>query len=575
MARERKQRQRARQRGEPESRTEVGPAADLLSPTASVDAPRPDERYSEWADRSLVVTAGPRRGDRWRCYEWQREPLDLAGAGGRIVVLASASQAGKSSIGLALGAGRMLAGEPTLFVMPNTFPAGTQFARERLEPLLSVPPMVHVLHSDRHGGLGKSSAVMFRTLTTGGSASLASAESPAQLAARGASCIVFDEAARFPPSAGKEGPPVSVALERTTAWRDSRAVVLLSSPVVEGDPFDLWYQDGDQRHWFCPCSSCGVFWAPEWEHVSDGAVPSLDCPECGNAHHEGEERIKLLNAGEWRATKEAVDCEIASFRMPRWSSPASSLASIIADRKRAERKRTLAVWTRTAAALPCEPDVDLVDVSDVEDRLEGWPEGWPPKNIDTVVLGCDVQADRIEAAVLGWPKSREWWACLDYHVLRGRPVYDEVWQELMQLVEDTGARLCAVDARHLPDRVWAVARRDRRVVGVMGKEGIRPGIQRPTAKGRFYTVGSDGVKRTVLEDASSGTLRLPAAPWCTKTWLHGLFSEQEKAVERSGRRVMAWVPTFRRNEPLDCLTYARAAVDLVPRSRPRRGVLKV
>ena len=92
--------------------------------------------------------------------------------------------------------------------------------------------------------------------------------------------------------------------------------------------------------------------------------------ECGNAHREGEERLQLLDGGEWRATKEAVDCEIVSFRMPRWSSPASTLAACIADHERAVRKKTVATWTRNCAALPCEPDVDAVDISDVEDRLE-------------------------------------------------------------------------------------------------------------------------------------------------------------------------------------------------------------
>ena len=474
------------------------PASDLLKPASSPRAPSPTERYSEWADRELVVTAGPQRGERWTCYRWQREPLDIAGAGGRIVVLSCASQAGKTSVGLALAAGRMMRGEPVLAVQPSAAPAGVQFARERLEPLLSVPPLVHEIHSERHGGLGRSSAVMFRTLKTGGSVSLAGAESPAQLAARGASCVVFDEVARFPVSSGKEGPPVSIGMERTAAWRESRAVMLISTPVIEADAFDEWLQEGDLRLWFVPCAGCGKWWAPEWEHVSDGAVPSLDCPECGNAHHEGEERLALLDRGEWRATKEAVDCEVVSFRMPRWCSPApaASLRACIADHERAVRKKTLATWTRNCAALPCEPDVDAVDISDVEDRLEEWPENWPPADIAFTTIGADVQANRIEAAVVGWPADRSWWCVQDYHVLRGLPGADDVWREFLQLVDDSGARVAAVDARHLPDRVWAVARRDRRIVGVMGKEGVRDrAIQRPTAKGRFYTVGSDGLKR--------------------------------------------------------------------------------
>ena len=88
------------------------------------------------------------------------------------------------------------------------------------------------------------------------------------------------------------------------------------------------------------------------------------CPECGTAHHDGAERLQLLDRGEWRPTKDAADPEITSYRMPRWCSPAATLAACVADHRRAVRKRTTAVWSRTCAALPADPDVDEVDVAD-------------------------------------------------------------------------------------------------------------------------------------------------------------------------------------------------------------------
>ena len=97
-----------------------------------------------------------------------------------------------------------------------------------------------------------------------------------------------------------------------------------------------------------------------------------------------------------------------------------------------------------------------------------------------------------------------------------------------------------------------------------------PPISPPSGSGWCYTAGSDGVKRAVLAAVDSGWLRLPAAPWCTRSWLHSLTAEHEEVVERSGRRVTVWKQHYRRNEALDCATYALAVAELIPRPRRRR-----
>ena len=122
LGRERTRRYREKKRGD---------AAIALDRRPSKNAPRPGEEYSTWADRTLRITAGPRRGEPWITYLWQREVLDMAGRGGRIVVLRAAAQSGKSSVGLAIGGARLQLGEPVLIVAPTARPAAVEFARER------------------------------------------------------------------------------------------------------------------------------------------------------------------------------------------------------------------------------------------------------------------------------------------------------------------------------------------------------------------------------------------------------------------------------------------------------------
>ena len=229
----------------------------------------------------------------------------------------------------------------------------------------------------------------------------------------------------------------------------------------------------------------------------------------------------------------------------------------------------MATWTRTAAALPAEPDHDLPDVGPIQARLED-VESWPPEGIAFTVAATDVQSNRIETLILGMPADRSWGAVLDYHVTRGRPTEAAVWRALQGIWDDAGVRFGAVDAGYLPAAVRALASRDTRCVPVVGRAGVRQPIAAPGGSGWCYVVGVDGLKRDVLSKVDSGGFRLPAAAWCTRSWLHSLTAEHEEVVERSGRRVTVWKQHYRRNEALDCAVYALALAELVPRPARRR-----
>ena len=383
--------------------------------------------------------------------------------------------------------------------------------------------------------------------------------------------LLADEIARFPASAGREGPPIPLALERTADWRETRSVLLTSTPVLPGDAMDQWYSSGDQRHWFVSCS-CGHAWSPEWKHVA-ADPPAIVCPECGRRYPDGPEHVNLVEGGHWRPTSDAEDPEVISYSLPRWLSAASTLRACVTDRKRAERKNTLAVWRRTCAAVPSDPDPsEVVDVSPIEARREPM-DHWPPADVSIAFGGTDVQADRLEVAILGFPRDRSWSAVLAYHVIRGRPAYAEPWAKLQKVLDGAGVRLCAIDAGFEPRPVRLLAQRDRRVVPIRGMAGDgRMPIEAPAPGGKSWchVVGADPLKRDLLQKVDSGWLRLPRAPWCTSSWLRSLTAEHEERVERAGRVVTRWVVHHRRNEAMDACLYALAVSNLVPAERTGR-----
>ena len=129
-----------------------------------------------------------------------------------------------------------------------------------------------------------------------------------------------------------------------------------------------------------------------------------------------------------------------------------------------------------------------------------------------------------------------------------------MWQALQGIWDDAGVRFGAVDAGYLPQAVKALANRDTRCLPIRGMAGVRQPLGSPSGAGWCFTCGSDGCKRDLLGKVDSGWLRLPAAPWCTRSWLHSLTAEHEEVVERSGRRVTVWKQHYRRNEALDCAT---------------------
>ena len=582
LSADRQRRRRARLRGEVDLAI-----VSLGQNRKSAELAQTDESPAAWVERTCTVPSGPRRGEPLKLYRWQRTILDTLD--NRVTVLRCAAQSGKTAVLLAALAYRLRRGSASLVVAPDASTSGLALVRRRVERQIACcPELAELAQTNRASGLGESARATLRTFRHGASMRTAGAQSPVQLSAEDAEVVIGDELAKWPAQCGAEGDPVLLAVARTEAYRATRWVLLASTPVVDGDPCSRWSAAGDLRRWHVPCGGCGEWWSPEWScsgqeprinlslasmrpaTTTADDTPAIVCPACGHRHPDGDARLELLDRGEWRPTQTAPDPGVVSYILPRWLSPASTLGACIEDRAQADRTRTVAEWTRRVAAEPCEPDPE-VDLTAVREKLVPAGVEFPPSAPVVSVCGADVQANRIECVTVGRLKGGLL-AVTDYRRFYGRAPgvdpTDTAWTDLRRHVRQSGARCCFTDSGYHPDTVVWQHRRDRAIVPIKGRGGEYSSVARGR---RVLLLGVDGLKAEVLTRFLAGTLLVSAGDsFVNEHWLRSLFSETEDTTA-AGARV--WRRVFRRNEVLDCVAYALAALSVVP-NRPR-GPLKL
>ena len=197
-----------------------------------------------------------------------------------------------------------------------------------------------------------------------------------------------------------------------------------------------------------------------------------------------------------------------------------------------------------------------------------------------LTLGVDVQADRIEAALVGWGACGESWIVRQF-VIWGDPTSPRVWADLDGIVatryeharnvEPLQARACCIDTGAATLSVYAWVKTHRG--GVWGIKGMsQPGkpLWPKTAsrknKGRIplHLLNVDAGKdmlyaRLKVKDHGPGFVHLHSS--LAENQLEQLVAEKVKTTFVRGRPGRAWVlPNGARNELLDCYVYAMAAL---------------
>ena len=573
------------------------PLMRLAQATLEMFRPPHKLTVTEWADanRVLVSTDSAEPG-KWNTDRapYQRAVMDaFTQSGVWKIVWMSSSQTGKSVVTMnMLGYAIDVDPGPILYVQPTEARA-EEYSKQRLTPMFeSCAPLRRKIGAAKSRDSGNT---IFLKTFPGGTMTMAGANAPSGLASKPIRYLFLDETDRFPPSAGVEGDPVTLAERRTETFRQNRKVVMVSSPGIKGSSkIERAYMEGTQEEWQTECPHCHQysyirFADIRFKHESykDSAgekhyrVNSVvwRCPLC--ERETGEYETKHSH-GKWVAHNEkALENGIRSFHSNAFISPWSDWKAIILEFLNAKGDpEALKVVTNTLFSESWELRDHSGAPEKMMDRREHY-EAEVPAGVLMLTCGIDTQDNRLEYEVVGWGREEESWG-IAYGIIPGRADAPGTWQQVDELLDRVwmmknghGLRIMATfmdSGGHMTEDVYeGCARRAiKRMFAIKGEGGDKPYVRAMKRAKRNdawkFIVGVDVGKEAILY---ATTIQEPGARYMhfprdsragySQEYFRGLLSERQVIHRRGGQRYIAWEKTYERNEPLDCRNYARAA----------------
>jgi phage terminase large subunit GpA-like protein len=549
--------------------------------------PPPKLSVSEWADtyRRLSPESSAEPG-RWLTAraEYQRGIMDaVSDPAVRTVVVMSSAQVGKTEM-LNNLVGYHIDQDPApILVLQPTLEMAHTWSKDRLAPMLRDTPTLRGKVKEPRSK--NSQNTLLHKVFPGGHITMAGSNSPASLASRPIRVVLCDEVDRYPPSAGSEGDPVSLARKRTaTFW--NRKVILTSTPTVKGaSRVELEFEQSDKRYFHVPCPHCKKEQALKWANVSwpkdEPEEAQYGCEHCGALWTEVQ-RHQAVRKGRWIAEKPGGDR--VGFHLSELYSPWSTLSDIARAFLEAKKSTDLLkTWVNTCLGETWEDRGESIDQHGLYSRREKYPAQVPE---DALILtaGIDVQHDRIEMEVVAWGEGEESWN-VDYRVIPGDTSRDAVWADLddalgSSYTHQTGTQLlitaAVIDSSDQTTTVYSFVKRSRHQRLFAGK-GV-PGQGRPVAqvsrktsgtKRRdvdLYAIGVDDAKgivyaRLKVTEPGPGYCHFPLER--DVEYFEQLTAEKLITKYHKGFARKEWVKARARNEALDCRVYAFAALKIL------------
>ena len=580
--------------------------------TALMEGLRPEQALtvSEWADkhRRLSSKASAEPGP-WRTNRtpYLREPMDCLSSTSPVqrVVMMFAAQTGKTEAGANwLGYVIDHAPGPMLLVQP-TVEMAKRLSKQRLESLITeTPVLAEKIAPSRSRDSGNT---MFAKDFPGGMMLLSGINSATGLRSTPCRYIFCDEIDAFPSDVDGEGDPVSLAEKRATTFA-RRKILLTSTPTVKDfSRIEAEYERSDQRRFYVPCPCCSVMQWLKWPQLKwENNEPATASYECEVCHERFAEIHKpaMLRKGEWRATAPS-NGKTAGFQLSGLYSPLGwlSWADMVDDFLRAKADAPmLKSFVNTRLAETWEEDfASKVSADGLLDRCEHYQAAMVPEGGLALTVGVDVQDNRLAISVWAWGREEEGWL-LDHQEIYGDPSRQELWKQLDEVVlrewpHAVGPAMrpdvVAIDSGgHFTAEVYQYAR-ERARQGVVAIKGQSQRGKPPIGKGSkvdvnhqgrtlkrgavVYLVGGDTVKTTLfgrLKHNEQGAGFLHFHMGTTGEYFEQLTAEKQVLrYNRGGFPTREWVKKpSARNEALDCLVYAYAALNLMYQRFDRRTI---
>ena len=591
----------------------MNPAEQLLTRLCKTCvAPPPELTVSQWADKHRFLSSeSAAESGKWTTLPFQREPLDaVSDTRIRRVVIRAATQMLKTvTIENSIGYFVTQDPGPILILQPRDADVKA-FSKERIAPMIRDTPVLRGLFSDPKSR--SSNNTIEEKLFPGGMLAITSAGSPGNLARRAIRFLFADEVDKYPPTAGSEGNPISLARKRLATFRHRKKEIMTCSPTLPGSEIDRAYEGSDRREYYVPCPICGhmqslmlkFYTQVRWdsslasrEEQAKSARYHCENPDCKAAWDDAT-RWEAIEKGEWRAR--APFNGIAGFWISELYSPWKQLWEIVLDfLTKKDNAQDLQTFVNTSLAENWVEKGEAPEWEILLSRREEYQPGTVPRGGLFLTAGVDVQRDRVECEVVAWGRGRESWS-VDYQILEGKTSESEVWKQLEVLRSQTfkteqGAELpiarMFVDSgdqtqdvynwvRTQPaSQVQAIKGSDKGILPVgqpspvdinVGGKKIKAGLKIKIINVSFFKselYANLKSRRPTDEELSQGYTfppgycHFPTGKNYGDEHFKQLCAEQliMRSNRRTGRTKQEWMQTRARNEALDCRIYARAA----------------
>lgn len=580
-----------------------------LFKTAFLEGFTPKERLtvSEWADKYRILPSKTAsEPGKWRTDRtpYLREIMDELSHMSKVkkIVFMKGSQIGATE-SLNNWLGYIIHYDPgtTMVVWPS-LPDVKKNSKLRIDPLIESTPELRAKISTGKAKDSKNTT-LFKDFD-GGALILTGANSASGLRSVPAKNLGLDEIDGYPLDVEGEGDPVALAMVRSRTF-SKRKAYLISTPTYKGrSKIEKEFKISDQRYFYLPCPHCKQDQLLEFQQLQYNTKETLEgaivtscayfCKLCGEEIQEYH-KTKMLLAGKWIAHSES---ETAGFHLSALYSPLGwySWKELCQDYVDAlsDHDKMIA-FVNTALGLAYEEKGERPEDQQIYARRELYQIGTVPRGVIFLTCAVDVQADRLEAEVMGWGRRKVRWS-IEHRVIQGLPTDSDTWKELSQFIEslyphvdgfDMSIQMTAIDSGYCTQDVYNFVRQynSRRVIAIKGKDTLDKMIARPSKidvkkngkdirRGlQLWRVGTNLIKSeiygTLKKDPPKDLLDEYPDGYCHFPQYDSEYFKQLTAEKRiitknkKGFNVVEWIKTRERNEILDLHVYNRAAASII------------
>lgn len=574
--------------------------------------PPPDVLPSLWAEKNIQIPLGnaipgPISFDN---APYQRGMINVIKEPGiRRVDYMTGAQLGKTTIQQCITS-YFIAHEPRsqIFVQPTQNDV-MAFLETKLRPMIEANPSISNCMAKPRGREGVNNSRMISYI--GGWLLFSWAGSPKTLRGRSAPVTHADECDGMEATA--EGDPVELLAQRSATFGDQILSTRSSTPTIKGaSRIETGFEEGDQRRYYVPCPSCGEAQFLKWgqvrwegrestgindaendlnqEHKPETA--GYSCQFCDAVWDDGQRIAAIRNAERnghgWKAAKPFRGH--ASFHAPELLSTFRRMRDIVQSYLDKIAVDDLQSFVNVSLGETFEERGEKADPNSLMARREEYAAQVPAGGV-YLTAGIDMQNDRLELEIVAWGEGEESWS-IDYRVLWGDTLGDEVWDELddvlaEKFMHETGFMLpisaACLDTGGTSGHTqrayeYAKGKTGRRLFAIKGQGGWgRPVVAQPQRKqsGKnkrkvdLFMVGTDETKlivtrRLAVPNPGPGYCHFPENESHETEYFKQLTAEKLTTRYVKGQPVREWTkPDKARNEALDCRVYATAALKIM------------